>query len=42
MVSAWSARYCPGGMAIRDTNDRDGVVLTITAKAWRQFADALK
>ena len=29
-------------VAVRDTTDRDGVVLTITAAAWQAFADGLK
>ena len=32
----------PGGMAVRDTNDRNGVMLTITAEAWQRFAEGLK
>jgi hypothetical protein len=31
-----------GGMAVRDTNDRGGAVLTIPAEAWQSFADGLK
>lgn len=31
-----------GGMAVRDTQDRDGVVLTISADAWQKFATELK
>jgi hypothetical protein len=31
-----------GAVAVRDTEDRDGVILTITAKAWQRFADGLK
>lgn len=31
-----------GGMAVRDTNDRGGAVLTISAEAWQRFADGLK
>jgi len=26
----------------RDTRDRDGITLTITAAAWQKFTDALK
>jgi hypothetical protein len=29
-------------VAVRDTEDRDGVILTITAEAWTRFADRLK
>jgi hypothetical protein len=29
-------------VAVRDTKDRDGVILTITAEAWTRFADGLK
>ena len=32
----------PGAVAVRDTKDRDGVILTITAEAWTRFADRLK
>ena len=31
-----------GGMAVRDTNDRGGAVLIISAEAWQNFADGLK
>jgi len=31
-----------GGMAVRDTNDRGGAVLAISAEAWQRFADGLK
>ena len=31
-----------GSVVVRDTEDRDGVTLTITADAWERFADALK
>jgi hypothetical protein len=31
-----------GGMAVRDTQDRDGVVLTISDDAWQKFATELK
>jgi Domain of unknown function (DUF397) len=27
---------------VRDTQDRDGVTLTITAQAWQEFTSALK
>ena len=29
-------------VAVRDTEDRDGVMLTITAEVWQRFADGLK
>jgi len=29
-------------VTVRDTADRDGVMLTFTPDAWQQFADALK
>jgi hypothetical protein len=29
-------------VAVRDTEDRDGVILTITAEVWQRFADGLK
>ena len=31
-----------GAIAVRDTQDRDGVMLTVTAAAWQTFADGLK
>lgn len=31
-----------GGMAVRDTQDRDGTLLTIPASAWQKFATGLK
>lgn len=31
-----------GAMAVRDTQNRDGAVLTIPAKTWRKFTDGLK
>jgi hypothetical protein len=31
-----------GAVAVRDTKDRDGAVLSIPAPAWRAFADAQK
>jgi hypothetical protein len=31
-----------GGMAVRDTQDRDGVVLAISANAWQKLATELK
>jgi hypothetical protein len=31
-----------GGMAVRDTNDRDGAVLIIPAGSWQRFTDGLK
>ena len=31
-----------GGMAVRDTQNRDGAVLTIPAETWQKFADGLK
>jgi hypothetical protein len=30
------------GVAVRDTVDRDGVMLTFTAEAWQAFASALR
>lgn len=31
-----------GGMAVRDTENRDGAVLAIPAEAWQRFAAGLK
>ena len=31
-----------GGMAVRDTQDRDGGTLTFTAEAWERFAASLR
>jgi hypothetical protein len=31
-----------GAVAVRDTEDRDGVILTITAEAWQRFTNGLK
>jgi hypothetical protein len=31
-----------GGMAVRDTQNRDGAVLSIPAVAWQRFRDGLK
>lgn len=31
-----------GGMAVRDTKDRDGAMLTFTADAWAEFTSAIK
>ena len=31
-----------GAVLVRDTNDRDGAVLSFTAAAWRAFATELK
>jgi hypothetical protein len=31
-----------GGMAVRDTQDRGGAVLSVPADAWRTFTDGLK
>jgi hypothetical protein len=31
-----------GGMAVRDTKDRDGGALQFSANAWREFTDAVK
>ena len=31
-----------GGMAVRDTKDRDGGTLRFSAEAWRQFTSAIK
>jgi hypothetical protein len=31
-----------GGMAVRDTQNRNGAVLTIPAETWRKFTDRLK
>jgi Domain of unknown function (DUF397) len=31
-----------GAIVVRDTKDRDGIVLTFTAAAWRVFAEELK
>lgn len=30
------------GVAVRDTKDRDGAMLTFTAAAWAAFTDLLK
>ena len=32
----------PGAVAVRDSADRDGPVLTFTPDAWRAFVTALK
>ena len=32
----------PGGVLVRDTTDRDGAVLSISAEAWQRFTDALR
>lgn len=31
-----------GAVMVRDTKDRDGLALNISAEAWRGFTDALK
>ena len=31
-----------GAVLVRDTADRDGVVLTFTAEAWRAFAATIR
>jgi hypothetical protein len=31
-----------GAVAIRDSQDRDGVILTIASEAWQAFAAGLK
>jgi hypothetical protein len=31
-----------GAVLVRDTTDRDGGTLRVTAKAWQRFADSLK
>ncbi len=30
------------GMAVRDTQNRDGAVLVFSGEAWKRFADGLK
>jgi hypothetical protein len=32
----------PGAVLVRDTKDRDGVVMTFAPDAWRRFAASLK
>jgi hypothetical protein len=32
----------PGQVLVRDTANRDGATLTLTADAWQQFTDSLK
>ncbi len=32
----------PGGVLVRDTTDRDGTVLNISAEAWQRFTDSLR
>jgi hypothetical protein len=36
------AGHVPGAVLVRDTTDRDGVVLTVPAGAWRKFTGALR
>jgi uncharacterized protein DUF397 len=31
-----------GGILVRDTTDREGVVLSIAAAAWQRFTDGLQ
>jgi hypothetical protein len=37
-----TAELPDGGMAVRDTKDRDGGTLQFSADAWREFTDAIK
>jgi uncharacterized protein DUF397 len=32
----------PGGVLVRDTTDRDGAMLSISAEAWQGFTTGLK
>jgi hypothetical protein len=32
----------PGGVLVRDTTDRDGAMLCISARAWQSFTTGLK
>jgi hypothetical protein len=34
--------YATGTIAVRDTKDRAGAVLTVPAGAWQRFTDGLK
>ena len=40
--SCVEAGNVPGGVLVRDTTDRGGVVLGIPADAWARFTDGLK
>jgi Domain of unknown function (DUF397) len=40
--SCVEAGNVPGGVLVRDTTDRDGVVLGIPAGVWERFTDGLK
>jgi hypothetical protein len=40
--SCVEAGNCPGGVLVRDTTDRDGAMLSISAEAWQRFTDDLK
>jgi Domain of unknown function (DUF397) len=40
--SCVEAGNVPGGVLVRDTTNRGGIVLTISAEAWQEFVDALK
>lgn len=31
-----------GAVMVRDTTDRDGVILTFNARAWEKFTDSLR
>jgi hypothetical protein len=37
-----TAELPDGGMAVRDTKNRDGGMLTFDWSAWREFIDAIK
>jgi len=41
-VDCVEAGNVPGGVLVRDTTNRDGIVLSISAETWRKFVDALK
>lgn len=41
-ASCVEAGNVPGGVLVRDTTNRGGIVLTITSEAWLKFVDALK
>jgi hypothetical protein len=40
--SCVEAGNVPGGVLVRDTTDRGGVVLSVPAAAWQRFTDGLR
>jgi Domain of unknown function (DUF397) len=41
-ASCVEAGNFPGGVLVRDTTDRDGATLSISAKAWQRFTTDFK